>query len=206
VNNDATTNLGTDFYPCVATDRTGNWVVAWIRNIGNVDFRNFVAYSADDGMNWTDPTLLNANGVTGENDPQIATDGRGNWIAAWDAIVGNDSDIFTERFALPDCNGNGIGDGQDIADGASPDCDGNGVPDECDDDSDADGVIDACDNCPDVSNSDQADSNSDGVGDACTQAPPPAAGCCAPGTYPTVGFFMPMVLVGWKRRRRRPAK
>ncbi|MCH2149984.1 MAG: hypothetical protein MK095_11180, partial [Phycisphaerales bacterium] len=31
----------------------------------------------------------------------------------------------------PDCNGNGLPDAGDIADGTSDDTDGNGIPDEC---------------------------------------------------------------------------
>ena len=49
-----------------------------------------------------------------------------------------------------DCNGNGVPDDQDIADGTSTDCDGNGRPDECDiaddpsNDWNGDGIHDAC--------------------------------------------------------------
>ncbi|MDY7109636.1 MAG: C1 family peptidase [Planctomycetota bacterium] len=35
-------------------------------------------------------------------------------------------------YGTPDCNGNGIPDAQDIADGTSEDCNANGRPDECD--------------------------------------------------------------------------
>ena len=34
--------------------------------------------------------------------------------------------------AASDCNGNGIDDATDIANGTSEDCNGNGIPDECD--------------------------------------------------------------------------
>lgn len=59
---------------------------------------------------------------------------------------------FTVRsFGLPpDCNGNGIADATDIANGTSEDCNGNGVPDECELDSDGDGIIDDCDTDDDV--------------------------------------------------------
>lgn len=52
--------------------------------------------------------------------------------------------------ACPDCNGNGISDGDDIAAGTSRDCNTNGVPDECDIgsghslDTDGNGVPDEC--------------------------------------------------------------
>ena len=50
-----------------------------------------------------------------------------------------------------DCNGNGVLDSCDIANGFADDCDGNGTPDPCDiaagslDDCDEDGVADICD-------------------------------------------------------------
>ena len=69
-------------------------------------------------------------------------------------------------------------------------------------DADADGVGDACDNCPVVFNADQADADADGVGDACALAPPPAAGCCAPGVFPVVGLVLPVCLIGWRMHRR----
>ncbi len=59
-----------------------------------------------------------------------------------------------------DCNGNGIPDGCDIADGAAIDCDGNGQPDSCqlvDNDCDGNGVPDQCD----------PDCNGNGIADAC---------------------------------------
>jgi hypothetical protein len=93
------------------------------------------------------------------------------------------------------------------------DTDGDGVGDACDNcpnafnadqaDADGDGKGDACDNCPTTFNPDQADSDNNGIGDACetTAPPPPAAGCCAPGTFPVAGFFMPALLIGWRLRR-----
>ena len=50
----------------------------------------------------------------------------------------------------PDCNGNGVPDSEDIAQGTSADCNGNGWPDECDiaygisPDANGDGVPDEC--------------------------------------------------------------
>jgi hypothetical protein len=51
--------------------------------------------------------------------------------------------LFAEHFAqpFPDCNGNGIPDDVDIAEGTSQDCNENGVPDECDI---ADGTSEDC--------------------------------------------------------------
>ncbi len=47
---------------------------------------------------------------------------------------------------ITDCNGNGIDDAVDLANGAA-DCDDNGVPDACQSDSDGDGAIDVCEFC-----------------------------------------------------------
>lgn len=79
------------------------------------------------------------------------------------------------RVTIPDCNGNQIADGVDVASGTSTDCDGNRVPDECQPDDDGDGVIDVCDACPedpDKSQSGQCgcgapdtDTDGDGVAD-----------------------------------------
>ena len=65
------------------------------------------------------------------------------------------------------CNGNGIPDETDIADGTSEDCNGNSIPDECidlEDDCNANGIPDEC---IDLEN----DCNADGVPDECLLDP-----------------------------------
>jgi hypothetical protein len=57
---------------------------------------------------------------------------------------------------FPDCNDNGVPDGQDIEGGASADCDGNSVPDECDsqcpeNDCNEDRIPDRCEIAADAS-------------------------------------------------------
>ena len=68
---------------------------------------------------------------------------------------------------IVDCNGNGVDDAQDLADGTATDCNGNNVPDACETDFDNDGVIDDCDNCPNTPNADQTDADDNGIGDVC---------------------------------------
>jgi hypothetical protein len=64
----------------------------------------------------------------------------------------DDNVAWYENYMGPfDCNGNGIPDPDDIANGTSTDCDGNGRPDECD-----------------VADTPSADWNGDGIHDACT--------------------------------------
>ncbi len=68
-----------------------------------------------------------------------------------------------------DCNGNGIPDDEDIANGTSQDCNGNGVPDECDiangtsQDCNGNSVPDECD----IANGTSLDCNGNGVPDEC---------------------------------------
>jgi len=65
--------------------------------------------------------------------------------------------------ALGDCNGNGILDDVDIANGTSEDCGGNGTPDECEDDCDLNGTVDSCD----IFHGTYADCDANGVPDVC---------------------------------------
>jgi formylglycine-generating enzyme required for sulfatase activity len=84
--------------------------------------------------------------------------------------------------AYRDCNGNGVPDACDIADGSESDCDANGVPDSCDiasgasQDIDGNGVPDECkpdcdgDGLPDaweLANGFDFDCDADGVPDYC---------------------------------------
>ncbi|MFT7679568.1 MAG: hypothetical protein ACI8QC_003572, partial [Planctomycetota bacterium] len=58
---------------------------------------------------------------------------------------------------ITDCNGNGVEDADDIANGTSLDCNSNGIPDECEPDCDADGIPDDC----------EVDCNANGTPDDC---------------------------------------
>ena len=85
--------------------------------------------------------------------------------------------------APPDCNNNGIPDGEDISGGTSSDCNSSGVPDECEGmaDCNSNGVLDGCeewfdcntngwpDEC-DIAEGASSDCNSNGVPDKCDLA------------------------------------
>ncbi|MCH7994726.1 MAG: right-handed parallel beta-helix repeat-containing protein, partial [Planctomycetes bacterium] len=62
-----------------------------------------------------------------------------------------------------DCNGNGVSDLDDVANGTSQDCTGNGVPDECELDCDGNAVADICD----ILDGTSADCNENGLTDVC---------------------------------------
>jgi uncharacterized repeat protein (TIGR01451 family) len=89
-----------------------------------------------------------------------------------------------------DCNGNGVPDACDLADGGSADCNSNGVPDECDPDCNGNGVPDACDlaagtsqdcNGNGVPDECDPDCNGNGVPDACDLAAGTSQDCNANG-------------------------
>ncbi|MCH7958529.1 MAG: exo-alpha-sialidase, partial [Candidatus Hydrogenedentes bacterium] len=107
LNTNATTDTGADRVPQVTTDGAGNWVAAWwsADDMGatvGTDRDIFVSRSTDNGATWTALALLNTNGASdsGEDfDPQVTTDGAGNWVTVWYSNenlggAGTDRDIF----------------------------------------------------------------------------------------------------------------
>ena len=69
---------------------------------------------------------------------------------AWAATFNGEQDVYFLRIGEYDCNGNGIGDPDDIAAETSADCNANSIPDECEIaagtaiDGNGNGMIDAC--------------------------------------------------------------
>ncbi len=90
-------------------------------------------------------------------------------------------DMGPYEFEFRDCNGNGVSDSADIADGTVGDCNLNGIPDVCDiasgesSDTDGDGVPDECQDCNgnfrhdgnDIADGFSHDCNQNGVPDEC---------------------------------------
>ncbi|MFT4541168.1 MAG: hypothetical protein ACI841_004418 [Planctomycetota bacterium] len=87
----------------------------------------------------------------------------------WITISGNTRTEAKIRIPLVDCNGNGVLDTTDIANGTSLDCNANGRPDECDiaigatQDCNANGIPDSCD----IASGLNLDVNGNGVPDMC---------------------------------------
>jgi hypothetical protein len=95
-----------DFDARVAGDGAGNWVAVWASNdpmntLGE-DFDILTARSADGGLTWTSPALLNRSGpidAGADFDPQIGHDREGHFMAVWQSNdglggTGSDSDVL----------------------------------------------------------------------------------------------------------------
>lgn len=104
-------SLSNDELPDIATDGLGTWIVVWSSDdslaatIGDDPDILYVT-STDLGATWSAPQALNTNAATDpvsfDEDPDIATDGAGTWVAAWSidepgGVFGTDVDVFAAR-------------------------------------------------------------------------------------------------------------
>lgn len=108
LNTNAATDSGYDGYACVTTDSAGNWVAAWqstdtLGGTIGAESDILAARSTDNGATWSAPEPTNSNAAidTGHDiQPQVTTDGAGNWIVvcqSYDSLggtIGTDSDIL----------------------------------------------------------------------------------------------------------------
>ena len=99
--------------PAIAADSDGNWVVAWSNSATTIlpptttfDSDIWVSISSNPVAGWGSPQLLNRNGSedTGNDEqPSVATDDHGNWLAVWQSTdslggtIGTDADILQAR-------------------------------------------------------------------------------------------------------------
>jgi len=110
LNTDASTDQGDDGGPQLATDGLGIWLAVWdssaFADPFRTDFDILLARSTDDGASWAGHAELNTNAASDAGEdawPQIATDGRGVWVAVWRSMdslgdtIGEDGDILVAR-------------------------------------------------------------------------------------------------------------
>jgi len=142
-----------------------------VRNTGNATLNltnvNLAGFAAADFATDLSPTAIAPNG-TATATVSVTPLVEGNRDAEMHLFNNSNQGLFLVRFTangvapqITDCNGNGIADDEDVANGDSEDCNGNGQPDECESDSDGDGVIDDCDVCP--GKDDLLDTDGDGT-------------------------------------------
>ncbi|HRX83896.1 MAG TPA: sialidase family protein [Phycisphaerae bacterium] len=111
LNTDADTDATSELNPQLTTDGIGNWIAVWssgepFRGAGGFDRDIFYSRSTDNGASWTAPAALSSNAATDtgfDSEPQLTTDGAGNWIAVWRSnddlggAIGTDGDILCAR-------------------------------------------------------------------------------------------------------------
>ncbi len=105
----------------------------WYENLGPASFSGPQGLTQPDG-----PYAVHAADMDADGDADLVF-----------AAYGGDEVAWLENLLAADCNGNGLPDDDEIAQGLVVDCDGNGRPDECDlaepdADLNGDGVLDAC--------------------------------------------------------------
>ena len=111
LNTNAGSDSGGERWPQVTTDGQGNWVAVWrssdsLGGTIGTDRDIHVTRSTDNGATWSAPVALNTNAASDSGndwDPQVTTDGLGNWVAVWESVddldgtIGTDYDILVAR-------------------------------------------------------------------------------------------------------------
>ncbi len=158
VNDDPVDTGAWQWFGTMSVAPTGRIDVVWndTRNGGGAGHLSEVFYSSslDAGETWSSniPVTPQFNSLLGF--PQQRKIGDyyhmrsdiGGANLAYAATFNGEQDIYFLRIPV-DCNGNGIEDPTEIADGSVDDCNVNGVPDECEPDEDCNenGTQDICD-------------------------------------------------------------
>jgi hypothetical protein len=131
-------------------------------------FRTVMAYNCPSGctriQNFSNPDVFYGGRPTGVDigEPDSAHNAQTINLSAY--TIAN-----FRQSVPPDCNGNGVPDDVDIAEGTSQDCNANGVPDSCDfeqqtsADCNGNGTPDECD----IADQTSADIDGNGVPDEC---------------------------------------
>ncbi|MHC4696225.1 MAG: M6 family metalloprotease domain-containing protein, partial [Planctomycetota bacterium] len=108
LNSNAVSDSGDDICPQLTTDGQGNWLAVWesyddLGGTFGIDHDILVSRSTDNGASWTAPAPLNSNAASDSGDdydPQLTTNGRGDWLAVWESTddfsgtIGTDGDIL----------------------------------------------------------------------------------------------------------------
>ncbi len=135
--------------------------------------KTYYTFSADGGQTWSDDQEVSPQwdswiGWPQQNKIGDYYDMKSDRVGAhliYSATFNGEQDLYYMRINDYDCNGNGVGDGDDIDNGDADDCNANGIPDSCEiaagavEDADQNGIPDECETCA-------ADLDGDGDADA----------------------------------------
>lgn len=102
------TDRAEDNQPAVATDGKGVWMLTWTSSEGlegtsRRDRDIHFSVSTDNALTWSPPGAVHANAATDwgdDEDSDVATDGKGRWVVAWQSAdslgntKGGDTDIL----------------------------------------------------------------------------------------------------------------
>jgi hypothetical protein len=95
LNSDASTDSDDDEHLQWATDRNGNVVAVWMKNL-----QIYTAHSADNGATWSAAAILNSTAAVDatsmDANPAIATDANGNWVCVWQSQYKLSSETVTD--------------------------------------------------------------------------------------------------------------
>jgi hypothetical protein len=107
------------FNPRIASGGNKTWIIVW-SSIADVtsgsltmDANIHISRSTDDGANWTAPAYLNTDWpgsgsgiwIPIDSNPDLASDGKGNWVAVWDLWQGTTPLAPDIRIAYSSDNG-----------------------------------------------------------------------------------------------------
>ena len=172
VNNDPGPPMGGNdwqWFGTMSVAPNGRIDVVWndARNTGAVNlFQTFYAFSVDGGLSFQGnfpmtPVFDSFVGWPQQNklgDYYDMISDRVGADLAYAATFNGEQDVYYLRIGDYDCNGNGVGDPDDIAARTSGDCNANGIPDECEiaagtvTDDNGNGIPDECECPPDINN------------------------------------------------------
>jgi hypothetical protein len=148
VNDDAVGN-NWQWFGTVSIAPNGRLDVVWndTRNSGQTNLSElYYSYSTDAGLTWStnepiSPVFNSFHGWPNQNKLgdyyHMVSDNAGAslaWAATFNFDPGTgegEQDVYYSRIGDFDCNGNGIGDTDDITAGTMTELNGNGIPDQC---------------------------------------------------------------------------
>ena len=158
VNDDPSGSNAWQWFGTMSVAPDGRIDVIWAdtrNDPGGFDSELYYSYSENAGETWSENVA-----ITPSFDPHIGWPQQnkiGDYYdmvsdllgvhVAYSATFNGEQDVYYVRIGTYDCNGNGVDDAQDIANGTSLDCNENGIPDECENlaDFDGDGKVDVDD-------------------------------------------------------------